>query len=186
MRFQPMEQFYYVRCGPGVKSGQRFSNMAVTAALISVMLAPLWTHYSIIQICTRMGMLMLVEAVRVKILQYQLLVYADDVNMLGENPQTFRENAEILVEASKAIGLEDLNVCFYVTLVVVGRTQNGRFHEPERSVIFVDTMLLITTATELMNTEYYHEVATGVAQSDKALVCRSEVAPGRGFDPRLG
>ncbi|KAJ4426263.1 hypothetical protein ANN_27075 [Periplaneta americana] len=37
---------------------------------------------------------------------HQLLVYADDVNMLGENPQTFRENAEILLEASKAIGLE--------------------------------------------------------------------------------
>ncbi|KAJ4436841.1 hypothetical protein ANN_16973 [Periplaneta americana] len=37
---------------------------------------------------------------------HQLLVYADDVNMLGENPQTIRENAEILVEASKAIGLE--------------------------------------------------------------------------------
>ncbi|KAJ4427920.1 hypothetical protein ANN_23930 [Periplaneta americana] len=29
----------------------------------------------------------------------QLIVYADDVNMLGENPQTFRENAEILPEA---------------------------------------------------------------------------------------
>ncbi|KAJ4435252.1 hypothetical protein ANN_23830 [Periplaneta americana] len=37
---------------------------------------------------------------------HQLLVYADDVNMLGENPQTIRENAEILVEACKAIGLE--------------------------------------------------------------------------------
>ncbi|KAJ4439254.1 hypothetical protein ANN_07374 [Periplaneta americana] len=37
---------------------------------------------------------------------HQLLVYADDVNMLGENPKTIRENAEILVEASKAIELE--------------------------------------------------------------------------------
>ncbi|KAJ4445095.1 hypothetical protein ANN_06894 [Periplaneta americana] len=40
---------------------------------------------------------------------HQLLVYADDVNMLGENPQTIRENAEILVEASKAIGLETID-----------------------------------------------------------------------------
>ncbi|KAJ4439051.1 hypothetical protein ANN_15007 [Periplaneta americana] len=37
---------------------------------------------------------------------HQLLVYADDVNVLGENPQTNRENTAILLVASKEIGLE--------------------------------------------------------------------------------
>ncbi|KAJ4437568.1 hypothetical protein ANN_17713 [Periplaneta americana] len=37
---------------------------------------------------------------------HQLLVYADDTNMLGGNSETIRENTGILLEASKEIGLE--------------------------------------------------------------------------------
>ncbi|KAJ4447823.1 hypothetical protein ANN_09831 [Periplaneta americana] len=37
---------------------------------------------------------------------HQLFVYADDMNMLGVNPQTIGENTDILLEASKTIGLE--------------------------------------------------------------------------------
>ena len=38
--------------------------------------------------------------------KHQLLVYADDVNMLGENLQTIRENTEIFIKANKGFGLE--------------------------------------------------------------------------------
>ncbi|KAJ4434652.1 hypothetical protein ANN_23217 [Periplaneta americana] len=55
---------------------------------------------------------------------HQLLVYADDVNMLGENPQTIRENAEILVEASKAIGLEVWVNPEKTKYMIISRDQN--------------------------------------------------------------
>ena len=38
--------------------------------------------------------------------KYQLLVHADDVNVLGENLQTIRENTEIFIKASKDTGSE--------------------------------------------------------------------------------
>ena len=38
--------------------------------------------------------------------KYQLFVYADGVNMLGENLQTIGVNTEIFIKASKDIGLE--------------------------------------------------------------------------------
>ena len=38
--------------------------------------------------------------------KYQLLVYADDVNILEENLQTVRENKEIFIKESKDNGLE--------------------------------------------------------------------------------
>jgi hypothetical protein len=37
---------------------------------------------------------------------HQLLAYADDVNLLGDNIDTVKENTETLIDASKEVGLE--------------------------------------------------------------------------------
>jgi hypothetical protein len=36
----------------------------------------------------------------------QLLVYADDVNLLGDNIDAIKKNMETLIDASKEVGLE--------------------------------------------------------------------------------
>jgi hypothetical protein len=37
---------------------------------------------------------------------HQLLAYADDVNLLGDNLDTIKKNIETLIDASKEVGLE--------------------------------------------------------------------------------
>jgi hypothetical protein len=61
---------------------------------------------------------------------HQLLVYANDVNMLGGSIHAVKENAEALVVASKEIGLEVNAV--KSKYMVMSRDQNaGRSHNIE-------------------------------------------------------
>jgi hypothetical protein len=37
---------------------------------------------------------------------HQLLIYADDINLLGDNIHTIKKNTETIIDASKEVGLE--------------------------------------------------------------------------------
>jgi hypothetical protein len=55
---------------------------------------------------------------------YQLMVYADDVNLLGDNTDTIKKNMEILIDAIKEVGLEvnteETNFCFNLCCGTLG------------------------------------------------------------------
>jgi hypothetical protein len=61
---------------------------------------------------------------------HQLLVYADDVNLLADSVNTINENSEILLEASRDIGLEiNAQKTKYIIMSVYptsGQNQNTR------------------------------------------------------------
>jgi hypothetical protein len=54
---------------------------------------------------------------------YQLLAYADDVNLLGDNIDTVNKNTHTIIDASKEVGLE-VNV-EKTKYMLVSRDQNA-------------------------------------------------------------
>jgi hypothetical protein len=54
---------------------------------------------------------------------HQLLAYADDVYLLGDNIDTIKKNTETLTDASKEVGLEKINV-EKIKYMLLSRHQN--------------------------------------------------------------
>ncbi|KAJ4445564.1 hypothetical protein ANN_12244 [Periplaneta americana] len=93
---------------------------------------------------------------------HQQLVYADDLNMLGENPQTIRENMGILLEASKEIGLKinPEKTKYMITSRDENIVRNGNikivnlsFEEVEKFKYLGATITNINDTREKLNTE---------------------------------
>ena len=55
---------------------------------------------------------------------HQLLVYSDDVDIMGGSIHNLKENAEVLVAATKETGLEELNADKAKNMVI-SRDQNA-------------------------------------------------------------
>jgi len=108
-----------------VRVGRNLSDMfPIRNSLKQVVLSPLFFNfaleYAIRSVQVNQDGLKL-------IVTYQLLVYADDVNMLGGSIHTVKENAEALIVTSKEIRLEvNANKTKYI---VMSRSQNaGQSH----------------------------------------------------------
>jgi hypothetical protein len=59
---------------------------------------------------------------------HQPLVYDDDVNLLGDNIETIKKNTEILIDASKEVGL-DVNAEKTKYMLLSHHQHTGQNHE---------------------------------------------------------
>jgi hypothetical protein len=68
---------------------------------------------------------------------HQLFVYADDVNLLGDNIDTIKRNTQTLIDASKQIGLEVNTEKTKYTRKLLSHHQNaGQNHDLKISNMF--------------------------------------------------
>jgi hypothetical protein len=63
-------------------------------------------------------------------MRHQLLVYADDVSLLGDNIDTIKKSTQTLINAIKEVGLEvntdKLNICSCLVTKIQGKIMTSR------------------------------------------------------------
>ena len=99
---------------------------------------------------------------------HQLLVYADDVNILGGSVHTIKKNAEALVLASKEIGL-DVNADKPKYMVMSRDKKAGRSHSIKiDNGCFERVEALKYLGKNLTNKNYIHEAVKSRLKSGDA------------------
>jgi hypothetical protein len=62
---------------------------------------------------------------------HQLLVYADDVNLLGDDIETIKKNTQTLIDAGKEVGLE-VNTEETKYMLLSRQQSGGQNHDKDR------------------------------------------------------
>jgi hypothetical protein len=65
---------------------------------------------------------------------HQLLAYADDVNLLGDNIDTIKKSIETLIDASKEVGLE-INIEKTKYMLLSHHRNVGQIHKNRRQIV---------------------------------------------------